>query len=758
MLIVGDRRLTVSWFFTGLLVGVYTPQLVSVMLPYALCALTILAASMIALRAWRTVLGLVVGVLLQLSATQSALDARLSPDLEGDSLVVRCTVTDIPRIDELSARFDAACTGPVALPERIRLGWYQPLASVRTGDHWQFVVRLRAPGGALNPGRRDADVQALAGRLGATGYVVSSSRNRLLSVRTAPIADLRQAIRARIHEVLPDRSSAAVVVALATGIRHDMTREQWRRFAASGTNHLVAISGLHIGLVAAIVVLLGRPLLACVLRAASARRTSYFLGLLAALLFGLLSGWGVPAQRACLMLSAVVFASLARRETGGWSMLAVAGSLVLVSDSLASLSVGFMLSFTAVAVLLWLFAPLRLSPGEPQFRLSGVRRLPVLQVGLFFGLLPIIVLSGQAASLSAPLVNLVAVPLFSVVTVPATLLGVLLIPMEQDALWFRIAGLSVDGFDALLDNAAFVPAIRAGLWLSLPAILWVLLPAGFPGRVVALLVLPAMLLSSGRTVPNACFDSHFLDVGQGTAILVETRTHRLLYDTGPAYRSGTTAAALYVLPFMRQRRIQHIDTLIVSHADLDHAGGLSDVLDGLTPTRVYAGEVLSAIRATPCHAGQAWTHDGIRFRFIYPDRPFALDGNNASCVLEVSAGNQRLLLTGDIEREAERFLLKGELQSAAVVSVPHHGSRTSSTPPFVQALDARFAIVSAAATNRWGLPLPDVVARWEAAGSQIVHLGRAGYTRLRICAHSGAELVHIQRERQRRWWQEPNAG
>lgn len=740
-----------SWFFTGLLVGVYTPQLVSVMLPYTLCAFLTLTAVLVSAGAWRWALGLLLGVLLQVTSTIAAVDARLSPEVAGDSLVVRCTVSTIPAVSAQAARFDAHCDGPVELPTPVRLSWHQPAASVRVGDRWQWVVRLRPPGGLSNPGRRDPEASVLAAGTRANGYVVRSSRNRLLATTATPVAQWREAIRQRIRDVLPHRSAAAVVVALATGIRHDMTNAQWDRFRASGTSHLVAISGLHVGLVAAMVVWLSRPVLACVLRSSSARRASVCLGLVAALVFAVLSGWGVPAQRACLMVLAVVLAGLARRETSGSELLAVAGSLVLVSDTLASLSTGFMLSFAAVAVLLWLFRPLPARPGEsPTWRIG---RLPGLQVGLFFGLLPAVALTGQPASLVAPLVNLVAVPLFSLVTVPATLLGVLLMPLAQDAPWFRIAAWSVDGFSAFADHASGLPTLRVAIWVSLPALLWVVLPVGFPGRAAALLTLPAMLLSPGRSVPEGCFDAHFLDVGQGTAIVVETRSQTLLYDTGPAYRSGRSAAELNILPFMRARRVDRIDTLIVSHADSDHAGGLAAIVAELTPSWIYAGEPLPGVEVSYCHAGQAWIDNGIGFRFLYPHRPLAESGNNASCVLEVSAGTHRLLLTGDIERDAERRLLSTGLRRAAVVSVPHHGSRTSSTLPFVRAVAARYAIVSAAAENRWGLPIPDVVARWKSAGSEFINVGLAGYTRMRLCEDSGAHRMHSQRDRQRRWWQ-----
>ena len=369
------------------------------MLPFALCALLVATSILLAFGARLAALGLIAGVLLQVAATTSALQDRLPEYIAGDSLVVHCHIADLPRQQQAIVVFEASCSGPVRLPRRIRLSWYEPLAAVRAGDTWQLVVRLRPPGGPSNPGRRDAGLGALASGLGATGYVAASSRNRLLSTRPTPIASLRADIRGRILDALPNQSAASVVVALATGLRHDISAEQWARFRASGTNHLVAISGLHVGLVAAIAGLIAQPLLAMLLRAGSARRASLWLAVLAAAAFAILSGWGVPAQRAYLMLVVVAVTTLWRRETTGWEMLSLAGIVVLLVDPLASLSPGFLLSFSAVAILLWQFQPLAGRIGEPRRRFDALRRLPALQLGLFFGLLPALAVAGQGASL-----------------------------------------------------------------------------------------------------------------------------------------------------------------------------------------------------------------------------------------------------------------------------------------------------------------------------------------------------------------------
>jgi competence protein ComEC len=253
--------------------------------------------------------------------------------------------------------------------------------------------------------------------------------------------------------------------------------------------------------------------------------------------------------------------------------------------------------------------------------------------------------------------------------------------------------------------------------------------------------------------PEGCFDAWVLDVGQGLAVAVQTDSGLLLYDTGMAWRGGGNAAEQVVLPFLRSRRIDRIDRLVVSHADLDHSGGAPAILDGLSVGAMIVGESLGLPREQQCIAGQQWASGRIRFEMLHPGGHETRDGNASSCVLRVSAGPHSLLLTGDIEAPSERDLLQARVPLAAdIVIVPHHGSLTSSTVPFVDSVYPDIAVVSSGYANRWSFPKERVVERWEAVGAEVLNTATAGALYFRVCADEGVIRTLRERDRRRRFW------
>jgi competence protein ComEC len=243
-----------------------------------------------------------------------------------------------------------------------------------------------------------------------------------------------------------------------------------------------------------------------------------------------------------------------------------------------------------------------------------------------------------------------------------------------------------------------------------------------------------------------------LDVGHGLAVLVETRTHRLLFDAGPTARSGFDSGEEIVLPALAARGRRGLDTLVVSHADNDHAGGAAAVVAAFPSVDVLKGPDVVRLEGRTCTQGHGWEWDGVRFGIVHPREGFAARGNDSSCVLKVEAGTSALLVTGDIEQRAENALLGNEL-SADVVVVPHHGSATSSSPPFVEAVGARLAIVSAGYANRWGFPRPEVRERWERSGAALVVTGDAGAVSVELGPRGVA--IAAEREARHRYWHEP---
>ncbi|MEQ9563406.1 MAG: DNA internalization-related competence protein ComEC/Rec2, partial [Woeseiaceae bacterium] len=501
--------------------------------------------------------------------------------------------------------------------------------------------------------------------------------------------------------------------AITIGARQDITREQWDRYARTGTSHLMAISGLHVGLAAAGLFFLVRVVATPFARGRNVRDIAILAATAGACGYALVSGLAIPAQRASLMVLLVAVAALLRRRQDPIRVLSIVVTLILVTDPLASLTPGFQLSF--LAVLLLLLAAQQTAPANrtagpgATSRLSDpVARLLVLQCVLLLGLLPVTVLQFGRIAWLAPMTNLLVLPVFNLCTVPLALLALLLDGPLQTVgnvllqwSWHSVrAVLAVVDFASGLQGADHrtLPvrgAMLVVLWITA---LWALLPPGFPGRNAAWVAASALVLQKPDLPPADCVDVQVLDVGQGLSVVIQTRAHLAVFDTGPAFRSGGNTASLVLLPFLRSRGVARIDKLIVSHADLDHAGGLDEVLANVEVAELLAGEPLAAddlppVAAKPCIDGMRWHWDGIDFRVIHPEPDRPRTGNNASCVLQLDAGGNRMLIAGDIERPAEQALVsRRKLKPSQLVVVPHHGSRTSSSRPFVESLRAEFAI------------------------------------------------------------------
>ena len=464
----------------------------------------------------------------------------------------------------------------------------------------------------------------------------------------------------------------------------------------------------------------------------------------------LVSGLAVPAQRAFLMLALATAIARRRRQLCGPQVLATTCMFVVLIDPLATLQPGFRMSFAAVALLLWL---------ARRNREGALRRLVVMQFVLLLGLLPMTVVQFGRVALPAPAVNLVAVPVFSILTVPMTLLGVF--AGIDGAL--HIAGWTVSWIEWLIAlvprSGGEVAAIERLAWVYVVSCcLWAMLPPGWPGRHCAWLALSSLLAWSPAPPPRGCVDVTFLDVGQGLAVVLRTRRSTSIFDTGPSWRGGGDAAERTVLPFLAAQGIAGIDRLVISHGDLDHSGGAPTLLASTPVFEVLHGENIDGLGVSshPCERGKRWSRDGIEFLLLHPENGGDFDGNDASCVLQVSAGAYRLLITGDIERPAERALIRAKaLQPVEVATVPHHGSRTSSSAPFVERLTARYAVVASGYGNRWGFPKDEIVHRWQRSGAEVLQTARLGAISMRICSWSGVREVRYARDNGRRLWHEP---
>ena len=666
-----------------------------------------------------------------------------------------CETVLAGRVAGLPSRVDGVAGGPDVqrfdfLPQasargtrcgiagRVRLSWLGgPL--VRGGQRWTLEVRLRQPRGAANTHGFDRARWYVRDRIAATGYVVRGERLPG-GAPTARVDRAREALRERLRE-LP-LVNGGVLTALTLGDSGSIPRHELARYRRTATMHLLVISGLHVGVVTAFGFFAGRT--AGLLAGLPGRASGVVLALLAAGGYVLVAGAGLSLVRAFAMAAAGMAALLAGRLVAPSAVVAYALAAVLVFDPMAPLAAGFWLSFGAVSVLVGFFAPRH----GPRSRIGSALRA---QLAIAFVFTPATVsITGLVHPLGVP-VNLLAVPLVTLLVVPLALAGMALIGTVAGP-WLLIAAdycvTLLGHLLALADEVKPIYVADSGpwLWWSVVVAATCLLPVSRMAAAALASAMAAVLLAPTGSAASAVAPGEVevvaLDVGQGTAVLVRTARHTLLYDTGPAFLSGANAGDGVVLPALRGLAIDRLDMLVLSHGDLDHVGGAAAVLGGVRVGAVLAGEPVPGIAAAPCRAGAKWRWDGVDFTLLHPPLRRTHRRNNASCVLLVETADAKALLSGDIERLVERQL---DVPQVDWLLVPHHGSMTSSTTAFVAATRPRFAVIGTRWDNRFGHPHRDVVARYRAAGVHIVSTAVSGALRWR-----SAEPDAIEAERCRR--------
>ena len=677
---------------------------------------------------------------------QWALDDRLPGNLDGETRWVEGRVVGLPQNGEAVVRFQLADARSrrETVPPLLRLAWYGG-PPVNSGEQWRLAVKLKRPAGLLNPHAFDYDAWLLAQRIGATGTVKDGVR--LQEARWA----WRDGIRQRLQAVDAQGRTGALT-ALVLGDGAGLSREDWQVLQDTGTVHLLVISGQHIGLLAGLVYLLIAGLARYGLWPGRLPWLPWACGLAfaAALGYGLLAGFDVPVRRACVMIGLVLLWRLRFRHLGAWWPLLLALNAVLLLDPLASLQQGFWLSFAAVAVLIFIFGG-RLGPWR--WWQSWTRAQWLIAIGLG----PILLVLGLPISLSGPLVNLLAVPWISLVVLPPALLGTLLLPIPfvgEGLLW--VAGGLID----LLFRGLALMAGRFPAWMPAAVPLWIgglgalgalllLMPRGVPLRPLGWPLLLLLVFPPRQLLPEGTAEIWQLDVGQGLAILVRTRHHTLLYDAGPRFGDNDLGERV-VLPTLRKLGVSGLDLMLISHAHADHAGGAQAVAKGLPVRRVLSGEPLelpAELQAEACESGRQWTWDGVQFALW--QWAAARESNPKSCVLQIEANGERLLLTGDIDTAAERALLDSPLAvTTDWLQSPHHGSRSSSSPALLAALQPAAALISRGQGNAFGHPHPTVMARYRQRGMAIHDSAEQGAIRLQLGQFKPAWTMR----QERRFW------
>ncbi|SED28681.1 competence protein ComEC [Pseudomonas mohnii] len=680
---------------------------------------------------------------------QWALDDRLPSRLDGETRWVEGRVVGLPQHTEAVVRFELADARSRhgTVPPLMRLAWYGG-PPVKSGERWRVAVKLKRPAGLLNPHAFDYDAWLLAQRIGATGTVKDGEL--LSEARWA----WRDGIRQRLQAV-DAQGRTGVLTALVLGDGSGLSRQDWQVLQDTGTVHLLVISGQHIGLLAGVVYLLIAGLARYGLWPNRLSWLPWACGLAfaAALGYGLLAGFEVPVRRACLMIGLVLLWRLRFRHLGAWWPLLLALNGVLLLDPLASLQPGFWLSFAAVAVLIFTFSG-RLGPWR--WWQTWTRAQWLIAIGLG----PLLLVLGLPISLSGPLVNLLAVPWISLLVLPPALLGTLLLPVPyvgEGLLW--LAGGLIDGlFRGLAWVAGLVPA-----WVPAAIPLWgwglgalgaflLLLPRGVPLRPLGWPLLLLLIFPPRSEIPEGVADIWQLDVGQGLAILVRTRHHTLLYDTGPRFGDNDLGERV-VLPTLRKLGVDGIDLMLISHAHADHAGGARAVAQGLPVKHVLGGEpaeLPNEWQAAGCESGRRWTWDGVNFELW--QWAHARESNPKSCVLQIEASGERMLLTGDIDMAAERALLESPLAIPTDwLQSPHHGSRSSSSMALLDRLRPKAVLISRGQGNSFGHPHPTVLARYQKYGMAIYDSADQGAIHLQLGRFEAPRSMRLER----RFWRDP---
>ena len=752
--------------------------------------------------------------------TERRLANLLGPELEGKPLTIMGRVTALPQSSSSGAKFvfeiDGAFSGKEELaqfPRKIYLSWQpawrnaQEIPEIIPGQRWKLKVKLKRPYGSLNPHTFDFERWAFHQNYGASGSVQSGE---LLISKDIGFAEFelrmelaRWALRQKIQSLLPANSRyVGVMIALVMGDQNAIAQDDWRVFNATGIGHLISISGLHVTMLAGVGAMLAAfiwrrrhwPMLIPVSKVAAAA------GFLTAFVYAWLAGFQIPAQRTMYMVAVVAFALWAGRNPRSFDIWWWALAFVLLIDPMAPYTPGFWLSFGAVAAILYAMgdsAGLLGIPTGKELEIHWHQRLVQalheacrVQAVVTIALLPFTLFWFYQASVVSPLANALAIPLVSYVVTPLAIAGALL-PDFIGRLLLIPAHASMEYLALVLEWMAswswsVAWASQPALWLmaiSCIGIAYSIRPGvllnDWPKRLIALFPLVLMFLpafsSSAKSLSPGEFRATILDIGQGTAVLIETVNKKLLYDTGPIQGKKDNAGKRIILPYLQGRGIDRIDRMVISHSDSDHVGGAASLLEGIqfnsmmgslpinNPLLVNLGK--RKIPSIPCRYGQRWTWDGVDFLIWHPHEEtlfqseYPMKPNEMSCVLEVRNQKSSLWLTGDVERLGEeeitnrldRVALEKIGDRELILMAPHHGSKTSSSIELLNTLSPDFAFAQNGYLNRYGHPHPTVTARYGGLNIPLYQTPKTGAQIWEFKSNAKSSTQFLRRDIKRIW-------
>jgi len=696
-------------------------------------------------------------------------------------------VASVPTLTEQGTRFnftvERVVTKDAAVPKHTSLSVYRKrdyLTQVQTdsqfldyqpGQRWRLVAKLKRPHSVQNPHGFDFESWSLAENIRATGSVKGKPAmlDAFVWQPQYVIEHIRQLVKLRIAKVLADKPYCGVIQALVMGDDSQITVQDWQLFLRTGITHLMSISGLHITMLSGLMFVLVNFVWRRIPHLANqipTRKAATFAAVITALAYGLIAGFSVPTQRTLYMLMVFGAALWSGRRFAIAQVLALALLIVVLIDPWAVISAGFWLSFGAVALLSFAMGA-RLA--QPHWLKIALRT----QWAVTIGMLPLLLIMFHQASIISPLANAVAIPLISFFVTPLALLGSFL-PIDWP---LHLAYYLLDSCVVFLRWLNQLPAAvwqqhAPASWTLAPALLgvmWMLLPRGWPMRWLGVFgLLPMLLIQPDRPMPGD-MKVTVLDVGQGLSVVVQTAQHTLLYDAGAKFNQQSDAGSRIAVPFLQGEGVQKLDGFIVTHDDNDHSGGMASVL-ALMPVDWFASSmpdttlIPANTEQMKCYAGQSWHWDGVDFEVLHPslqDYVYSeIKDNDRSCVLKVTSASGSLLLTGDIERRAESALLAAYQEQdrtvlkSDVLVVPHHGSKTSSMPDFIEAVAPSVAIFTVGYLNRFRHPRPEVVARYQVIDTKVLRSDYHGAVTLNFHKTQSSPQIEVNawRNQQKRYW------
>ncbi len=693
--------------------------------------------------------GFIVGVVLTAYHVHQVFAGGLPKTIENTSVDVVGKVVSVPTnahgVQSFILSVEKTLTPVVwKLPARVQLKSYRSSVTYKEGERWQLCVKLKQPRSLLNPGGYDRERTYFQNRIVAIGEIVHSDKQVLLSS-----GGFMPRVRDRIRAEFDRQTSLRFIgisKALSLGDQQSITPKQWEVLRQTGTIHLMAISGLHISLV--------YGLAWFVFARFRLRRSAPVLCLVLTFCYVWLSGFSLPAVRALVMISLISVYRCYKRQHSPWQAYSMALGGIVIWDPLSTLSIGFWLSFVAVGSLIF----------ASNYRIKKDKRVFQwlhTQYGLFWGLFPFLLLWFSQVPVLSPVANAIAIPWVSFLIVPLVLSGCVGVLVHEylgylawsaadfllGLLWPLLVWIGKRQF-ALVSCTLDEPILFC---LILLGCVLLVLPKGFGIKGVALLCfLP--LVRSGAGVTNGTALVTVLDVGQGLAVVIETAQHVVVFDTGPR-----GAGKQVILPFLAARQHRSIDTLVVSHTDIDHSGGVVSLLNAMPVHEVLTSDpsFFPPDLAKKCERGQTWEWDGLSFSFLHPEGEVG-SKNNLSCVLRISAGADSVLLSADIEQKIESALVsrdRGELRSRVLV-VPHHGAKSSSSDVFIQAVAPTDAIISSGYSNRYGHPHSEVLARYEKNEIRVWNTSKSGAITFQLNVKAHQLMGH--RQKRKLVWRRPS--